>query len=331
MAHEISIIGGIAEAMYAKEPAWHGLGKVLSDAPNSDTAIREAHLDWPVELEPVAVRGVDVPGYWATVRQDTGATLGIVGDRYSVIQNREAFDFMDSLLQDGIMKYEAAMALRGGREVCLVARMPSVDSVAEGDNLLRYIMFSTSHDGTGSIRAVPTSVRVVCANTKRLALEKASAKNTGCSIRHTGDLTERLDIVRQYLSQFDKQFTLFRDTAGLLATKRFSREEKLAYLAELFPQPINKETKLPATEGRGHTLWLKKRQKIEEMLRSDTNSLPSMAGTWWALYNAVSEVVDHHSSYKGDNKAENRYLSVIDGPGAAQKDGAFDLALAMSA
>jgi len=333
MSAEISVSQGIVEAMYANDPAWHGLGTIFdkdgTGAPDSDTAITLSHLDWPVELEPVFVRGNLVPDFKATVRQDTGLVLGIVGNRYVVQQNRESFNFLDSLLQDGIMRYESAMALKGGREVCLLARLPKADLVAEGDAMLRYIMFSTSHDGTGSIRAIPTSVRVVCANTKRLAIEKAKSKLIGVSIRHTGDLSERLNIVRQYLSQFDESFTLFRDKAGALASKRFTRDEKLAFLNELFPQPV-KEGKLQTT-GKGHTIWQKKRDMLDACLADPSNNLPAIQGTWWSLYNAISEAVDHKGRYNGANKAENRYTSVIDGNGANLKDKAFDLALTMAA
>ena len=128
-----------------------------------------------------------MPDHFATVRTDSGDVLGVVGKRYRIVQNRDAFGFLDSLLQDGIMKYESAGALRGGRQVFLLARMPSVDEIVPGDNSLRYVLFSTSHDGTAAIHAVPTSVRVVCANTLRIA----TASSVG--FRHTDDVKAKLD------------------------------------------------------------------------------------------------------------------------------------------
>lgn len=322
MAHELSISNGKAEAFYSLQPAWHGLGTVLDYAPSSEVAIEAAHLDWEVDLQPLLTADMrQVPDYFATVRQDTGEVLGVVSSRYQVVQNREAFAFLDSLLDDGSLQYESAGALRGGRIVWLLARMPSVDTVADGDDSLRYILFSTSHDGSAAIHAIPTAVRVVCANTLRVA----TARDIG--IRHTGDVRGKLDAARRYLSQFDRQFTEFRDHAQLLAHKRYSRDEAQRYIDTLFPET--------AQLGRSHSIRERKVREVRSAFRASRQNLPSIRGSWWSLYNSVSEAIDHgHAmSVRGKDrqaKAENRMLSVMDGMGADLKDKAFRLALEMA-
>src|SRR5258706_2371709 len=162
MAHELSInAAGQAEAFYALTPAWHGLGVTVKDAPNSVDAIRLARLDWGVVQQAVytnsaqqtLIAGIDgdmgkIEGWRANVRRDTGAVLGVVSSRYSVIQNVGAFDFVDALVQDGIVKYESAGAMRGGRVVWLLARMPGRGEVVGGDDLERFILFTNTHDGS---------------------------------------------------------------------------------------------------------------------------------------------------------------------------------------
>jgi phage/plasmid-like protein (TIGR03299 family) len=144
------------------------------------------------------------------------------------------------------MKYESAGALRGGRIVWILARLPSVDTIAEGDDSLRYVLFSTSHDGSASIHAIPTSVRVVCANTLRVA----TLGDVG--FRHTGNVQAKLEFARKYLSQFDEKFTLFRDHARTLATRRYTPEQAQAYIVELFPEVVE--------DGRGKTI---RERKVE--------------------------------------------------------------------
>lgn len=320
MAHELSFAqNGTAEAFYALKPAWHGLGTVLDHAPNSAEAIEAAQLNWRVaQRELKTIDGIHVPGHFANVRQDSGEVLGVVSDRYQVVQNREAFDFLDGLIEDGIIKYESAGALRGGRIVWLLARMPSVDQIAERDSTLRYVLFSTSHDGSASIHAVPTSVRVVCANTLRVAV----ANDIG--IRHTGDVSRKLDIAKRYLSQFDERFTLFRDQARLLAQRKLVGTAAADYIAELFPE-VNER-------GRARSIRDKKVEQIRRNYRNDRQQLPAIAGTWWALYNAVSEAVDHNGRYigTGRDRAENKFLSTVDGTGANFKAKAFELAISMA-
>ncbi len=102
MAHELSFDSqGNAEAFYAMKPAWHGLGTVLDHAPTSEAAIEAAHLDWHVDMKPLQTTdGIDVPDNFATVRGDNSAVLGVVSDKYKVVQNRDAFKFLDSLVAD---------------------------------------------------------------------------------------------------------------------------------------------------------------------------------------------------------------------------------------
>jgi phage/plasmid-like protein (TIGR03299 family) len=208
MAHELSITkDGQAEAFFALTPAWHGLGTVVDDAPTSADAIRLAHLEWQVEQRPIYTDtaqqtlggGPDkakVAGWVANVRRDTGDVLGVVSDRYMPVQNAEAFGFCDGLLADGIIRYESAGAMRGGKVVWLLARMPErTDEVAEGDTLHRFILFTNTHDGSRAALVLPTSVRVVCMNTLRLALGRG--RGTALKIRHTGEIGDKLEAARQ--------------------------------------------------------------------------------------------------------------------------------------
>lgn len=319
MAHEISSVNGVSEAFFSLKPAWHGLGTVLDHAPTSAEAITAAHLDWRVALRPLSTpEGRTVPDHFATVRTDTGDILGVVGNRYQIVQNREAFEFLDSLLQDGLIKYESAGALRGGRIVWLLARMPSVDQIAAGDNTLRYILFSAAHDGTGAIHAIPTSVRVVCANTHRVAI----ANSVG--IRHTGNVAAKLEAAKQYLSQFDSQFTLFRDKARILATRRYTEAQAKAYINELFP-PV-------AEPGRSRSIRDAKVEQVRSNFRNSRQSIPAIKGTWWSIFNAVTESIDHdrRSRLNTRERRETRMLSNVDGNGAAFKSAAFDLAVKLA-
>ena len=356
MAHEISVLqDGTAEAAYALVPAWHGLGQVLDHVPTSEEMILAAHLDWQVAMLEMhgtipastvvggANDGAIIPerkilsAKKQVVRLDTGAELGVVGPSYGMVQNRKAFEFLDSLMENGAMEYEAAGALRGGSVVWVLARMPSIDQIAELDNgksddAARYVLFSTSHDGSQALYAIPTHVRVVCANTLRLA-------TTGISgIRHIGDMSEKLDFARKYVSQFDAAFTLFRDNARRLAETKTTDEAAAAYIAELFPvvEPkLNKKGKLDTT---GKTKRDNMVAKVTANHTNIRNTGGSVKGTWWSLYNAVSEYADHQATFKGldadgnrtRNWQENRMMSALDGDGANFKDEAFTLALTMA-
>ena len=178
-----------------RERPWHGLGTMVEEAPDSREALIAAGLDWDVVQRPVFTQdGVKVPGYFANVRQQDGSILGVVTSRYKVVQNRDAFAFTDALLGDGV-RYETAGSLMGGRKTWILAKLPT-RYIIQGEQILPYLVFSNTHDGSGAIKIAMTPIRVVCNNTLNLALDTA---NRSWSIHHTGDIAAKLEDARETL------------------------------------------------------------------------------------------------------------------------------------
>ncbi len=139
---------------------WHGLGTMVENAPTSEDALILAGLDWKVvQKNLVTEDGFSVPGFKANVRDLDNRTLGVVTDRYKVVQNDEAFSFTDSLLGEGVT-YETAGSLQEGRRTWILAKLPQ-RYIISGDELTPYLVFMNSHDGTGAIKAAMTPIRVV--------------------------------------------------------------------------------------------------------------------------------------------------------------------------
>ena len=338
MAHEITVrADGFAEIVLADKPAWHGLGQVLTGAMSSETAIEQAGLDWRVGMYPLSAERaaqtfndgrdtipgatIDAPGFFATIREDNNQFLGVVSDRYRVVQNRQMFNFLDSLIESGDMRYESCGSLQGGKRVWMLARLPSYDTIAEGDNCLRYVLLTGGHDGKTPIEAILTHVRAVCANTIRIA-QRTELK---MSLKHKGDMGEKLAVAKRWISQFDDQFTQFRDSARLLVDRKVTGTQAQDYMLKLFPAPLE-------TEGRAATIRENKLAACRRAFRYGRNQLPAIRGTWWQLLNSVTDAIDH-SDKKLDtlDKKEKQFASLIDGTGADFKQLAFNLAMEMSA
>ena len=167
------------ETMFSvRETPWHGLGRIVMDAPASREALELADLDWQVESRNIySGTGAMIPGYRANVRSTDDAVLGVVSDRYRIVQNEEAFQFTDDLLGEGVT-YETAGSLQGGKKVWMLAKLPEKYIIA-GDEVTPYLVFFNSHDGSSGVKVAMTPVRVVCQNTLNLALgtAKRSEKN----------------------------------------------------------------------------------------------------------------------------------------------------------
>ena len=200
--------------MYVREKPWHGLGVEVSEAPNSEDALRFAGLDWNVRQENVFnSRGGVIKGFKANMRDSDDRVLGVVGDRYKVVQNRDAFKFTDGLI-GGDVRYETAGSLRDGKQIWLLAKLP--EQKIAGDAVEPYLCFTNAHDGSSGVRVCMTPVRVVCNNTLNVAL--ATAKHTW-SMRHTENVHERLNEARDCLFRAEDYMDGLAQYADMAANK----------------------------------------------------------------------------------------------------------------
>lgn len=186
-----------------KEKAWHRLGQIVEDYPTSAEAIKHAGLDYQVEKRNLIIDGVNekedsiilpelkVLDYFATVRSDTQTVLGVVGKDYQIVQNKDAFSFFDAIVggEEGIL-YETAGALGNGERIFITAKLPGYISVGKEDLIEKYLFLTTSHDGSGSITAAFTPIRIICNNKLNAALRDCT---NSIKIRHTSNAKERLE------------------------------------------------------------------------------------------------------------------------------------------
>ena len=216
---------------YVREKPWHGLGTEVQEAPASADALICAGLDWKVIQKDVYTEnGSLIPGYKVNLRSTDSAALGIVSDRYKVVQNKDAFQFTDDLLGAGVT-YETAGALQGGRKVWLLARMPQRYIIA-GDEIAPYLVVMNSHDGSSGIKVAMTPIRVVCQNTLNLALN--NAKRTWTT-RHTENVMSRVHEAEETLGLAERYMGKLGRSIDALSQIRLPDRKVLEFMQEFFP------------------------------------------------------------------------------------------------
>ena len=363
MAHMIDFSTGAAAVFVTGEPAWHKLGRVISQAATSAEAIELARLNWIVEQWPLFLQdGRKVKDRVANVRSDTQAVLGVVSTRYEPFQNAEAFEFMDSIVGERLAMFETAGSLNEGRNVWMMARIPKTLRVAGADEINPYILLSNGHDGTKALRMIPTSVRVVCQNTLNLAMGGVSSAED-FRLNHSKSLKGRVEEARSKLGVIVERFDTFQAQLQALAAKSLPETEAKNYFETIFPvkRPQSKAVvpvdstglldsildqmadrsaigrDLAEAANASEDRETKKNTAILEMVLENyhnrRNSMPEIQGTAWAAYNAVSEYVDHQAPVRGRGergRAESRLNSIWFGQGDKIKQTAFSAALQLA-
>lgn len=288
------------ESMFAvREVPWHGLGEVLNNPLTSEEAIKAAGLDWNVVSKDVYVEGVKAPGYVANVRDSDNSVLGIVTNRYSIIQNKEAFEFTDSLVESG-MTYETAGSLRKGKQVWLLGKLPK-DSIL-GDDLEPYVCFTNTHDGTGAVKVCMTPIRVVCNNTLNLALRTAKRS---WSTRHTGDIQMKVREAQETLGLANDYITALKEEAENLASIKVSDTTIEGILDILYPV---KEDASELTKGRIEE------QKREYFRCLNMPDVQQFRGTAYGAIMAATDFADHSKPLRvTKNSEESRWGAIMVG------------------
>lgn len=290
----------VESMMYVREKPWHGLGTQVDEAPTSIDALRLAGLDWSVEQKSIQVcGGAKISNYKANVRSSDGKVLGVVSDRYKIVQNSEAFEFTDSLI-GGEVRYETAGSLNGGKKIWLLAKLPDVEIV--GDKTEPYLCFSNTHDGSGAIRVCMTPIRVVCNNTLNLALDSAKR---AWSVRHTGDMQSKMHEARICLEMASAYMDGLCRTAYRMANTSVTHDQLKQILDELFPVDEDSSDR----ERRGI-----EKVKSEYMTCYFAPDILKFRGTAWGAVNAMSDMLSHNAPRrKTENYRENNWGRIMDG------------------
>ena len=292
----------VEKMFYVRETPWHGLGTKVMEAPASEEALKIAGLDWKVLQEPIYTTGKElIEGFKVNVRDTDRRVLGVVSDRYKIVQNQEAFSFTDELLGEGV-RYETAGSLQNGRKVWLLARMPH-EYIISGERITPYLVFFNSHDGSGAIKAALTPIRVVCQNTLNLALSTAKRS---WSMIHTGNIQGKIQEARDTLFLAEKYMDSLGKEFESLRKKKLSDRQVQEYI----------EILLPIEDG-STPQQIRNMKRLREDLKMryyDAPDLKDLGNNGYRFVNAVSDFATHGNPLRRTaNYKENLFSRTVEG------------------
>ena len=332
MIEEINGVASFAENG-AKERAWHELGVVFDGEMTVETALAASHADYTVAKTPVYYQTKNGgfaanPEFYHIIREDNGAPLGLVKKSYGVVQNADAFQFVNNLCAGGDAAepfIESAGVLGHGERVFITAKFPERFKCGEilGDDAEVYAVITTSHDGSGAVTVMLTPVRVVCNNTLQYALGCNYSK---FAFRHTVNVKLRM---KEDLEHAAKVLGCFQATKKAIA-------EKTALLNNIKVDEATVKMvcgrvafgdKYPIFKANGPSIddlgmrnintYYDLRKSVEYGVGQDM--FKTKNGNW--LFNGITTYFQNTKTYvsKGEYDAEKKFDNILGGGTASAK------------
>jgi phage/plasmid-like protein (TIGR03299 family) len=303
-------------ALYSSAPAWHQLGNIVPGGTSDvNKVLTLGGIDFDVLRRPVEFRqspsGLyqQLPDHFVTERNDTGAGLGVVGGKYEVLQNHDAFAFLQDLVDRYDVVWESAGAVRGGRRVFISMRLPdtvTIDAGGIADQIIPFIVALNSHDGSSLFQVVVTPWRPVCRNTERFALRDA---NSRWGVRHTRNARDRIEEARRTLGLSVKYFDEFAAEEEALARTELALADFHQVVNELW-QPLVNDASIRTRNNH--------QRRVDELTALYTENADQLGATAYAAERAITEFADWKQgirptgSLRGHNLAA-RATAVLEG------------------
>lgn len=317
MAHEIDFTNGNAAFAYVGDKAWHGLGNQLNQESSIEDWQVSAGMDWEIKASPVFFAGnngeiSEVADRKVLYRSDVGSSLSVVGDQYKVVQPKQVLEFFRDLVNGTDAWIETAGCLFEGRKFYAMANMNTADYVGNKNDITKsYLLLTTSCDSTSATSAIATSCRVVCANTHRYAVEKATASDR-IRVTHRQDFDS--EMVKRRLADYDLAWGNYIEKCNMLASKKISDSDAMSiFQALVYTDPVKPS---PQSVTQADLLM----SLYKNGLGADMTY-----GNMYGVLNAVTEQVDHHSRVRSDDR---KFMNRFAGAGDKMKQEAFDMLMA---
>lgn len=311
----------IESMMFSGSLPWHGEGEKIADEHLFSIAdgIKTAGMDWEVGLKALKTVDNEAVSHRACYRKTDNKILGVVGPRWTPVQNWDMFKWFQPWLDSKLVMLHTAGSLCGGEKVWVLCQMVSDNmEIVKNDEVAKFILLANSHNGTMAVRAGFTPIRVVCANTLAASIRCAESKLL--RVRHSSKVIENLENVREIMDLANQEFEATAEQYRLLAHKGVHPGDLRKYVKIVLGVENVTEAELPTrTKNTMDEIF-----RMIECGRGQDN--PLTRGTWWSAYNGVNEYLNYN---KGRN-ASNRLDSLWFGVSANQNMKALETALTMA-
>jgi phage/plasmid-like protein (TIGR03299 family) len=322
---------------YVGATPWHGLGTAVTDEAaqyDHQLFIEKAELNWEADKRQLFRKVGDTilpANAWEVVRSTDGKVLAdSVGERYTILQNKEAFAWFQPWLDAKEAALHTGGALFGGSRIWALAKVNRDPmEIAAGDVVEKYVLLSHSHDGSLAVRCGFTPIRVVCNNTLSMAHSDSASKLI--RLKHSKNVHQNLENLRDVMNLINSEFEATAEQYRLLQRKSINQNDLRKYVKAVFAEDSVIWTEKERTKEQKEVVSERQKNILDSVLElcetGKGNNLPSVRGTYWSAYNGVTEYL----SYVNGRNEDNRLNSLWFGQNASMNKRALQTAVDMAA
>ena len=267
---------------------FEALGTDTNGLMTASQCMEKAGLNWSVDLHDcyVNINGEFVKTNYnkIPVRSDNNFPFKAVGNRYVPFQNTDVFSFMDSVIDDSNSRYAYAGTFENGALVYITIALGDDIKIGD-DNVVPYFTIINSHNGSTSIKAITTPIRITCSNTLQLAVKNAVSS---FSFRHTfnakskvAQAKQSLEIGYQYYDDFGKELNQLTE----ISTNVDDLKKMLDVVFPVVAERTDIEGNI-LNEGAITKVKLAHNKIVENFENADSYSVVNNA---WGMLNAVND------------------------------------------
>lgn len=288
--HGLETFGELAAFASLREPAWHKLGTVFDKPVTTEEMLKLSHLHgWDIRFLDLKD---ELPGYNFNkefrlvirnnpFKKGQKDVLGQVGNRYNIFSNESIFDFGDKLT-NGRRRWETAGSIDNGSRVfaTLVETGDIVlDPKGSKDVIRRYLMLTSSHDGSSTLIAKKVNTRVVCQNTLNVAMGE---RGDEFRIRHTQGMETKLADAQAALGFAAEYDEFFEAEAQAMIEAQMTKDQFFQLVKDIYPEPEDN------ARGR-QSKWEYKTDALMTIWDGATGSMKNLDNTAWKAMNTLTE------------------------------------------
>lgn len=321
-------------------PWRHGTGKDVSDCTTAQEVMKKAGLDYEVQKcelvakMPFSIKGNnkvndkdsfaykgniyrDCDNAYATYRTDYNIPLGIVKDKYEVVQNTDAFTFFNDAIGKDKAVWDSAGYFGHGNKIFVSAKLPEETRVGN-DKIDNYLVFGSSHDGSSSINILFTPIRVICTNMLNAALNN---NNAYIRIKHTVKAKEKLQIGAEILRVACEYAKTTQELYQIINNCKLNEDSVIKYITDLCLTDSERTKLLEYDKDKGYERLLISDYRLKEVTNISQRKIntivsiynyynkgigqESIKNTAWGAYNAVTGYYSNVANLEGEKRVES--------------------------